>query len=102
MAIWSNSPNGKLSYGPSIAQGLRYSVNRINNTGIYIGPTLSYASPKNNRRGCLCLNEDRYGRDCCNGHLMEQGIGNINGTIETVVVVGAFSSGFSSGFATQI
>jgi hypothetical protein len=21
----------------------------------------------------LCLNENRYGRDCCNGALMEQG-----------------------------
>jgi hypothetical protein len=43
----------------------------------------------------LCLNENRYGRDCCNGALMEQGIGNIQGTN---IILGAFSNGFSSGF----
>jgi hypothetical protein len=82
---WSNSRNGNL----------RYSVNRENASGIYIGPTQGLSSPKNNRRGCLCLNENRYGRDCCNGALMEQGIGRIQGT---KIILGAFSSGFSSGF----
>ena len=82
---WSNSRNGNL----------RYSVNRENASGIYIGPTQGLSSPKNNRRGCLCLNENRYGRDCCNGALMEQGIGRIQGT---KVIKGAFSLGFSNGF----
>lgn len=86
MGIWSNSRNGNL----------RYSVNRQNASGIYIGPTQGLSSPKNNRRGCLCLNEDRYGRDCCNGALMEQGIGRIQGT--PAIIGGAFSSGFSNGF----
>lgn len=85
MGRWSNSRNGNL----------RYSVNRENNSGIFIGPTRGLSSPKNNRRGCLCLHENRYGRDCCNGALMEQGIGNIQGTN---IILGAFSNGFSSGF----
>ena len=71
MAIWSNSRNGDL----------RYSVNRMNNSGIYIGPTRGLSSPKNNRRGCLCQHEDRYGRDCCGGALIEQGIGVIQSPI---------------------
>lgn len=86
MGKWSNSRNGNL----------RYSVNRQNASGIYIGPTQGLSSPKNNRRGCLCLNEDRYGRDCCNGALMEQGIGRIQGT--PYAVRGAFNRGFSNGF----
>jgi hypothetical protein len=87
MGRWSNSRNGNL----------RYSVNRENNSGIYIGPTRGLSSPKNNRRGCLCLHENRYGRDCCNGALMEQGIGVIEGT-PTIIIRGAFSLGFSNGF----
>jgi hypothetical protein len=87
MGIWSNSRN----------QALRYSVNRENASGIYIGPTRGLSSPKNNRRGCLCLNENRYGRDCCNGALMEQGIGNIQAPAQ-FATRGGFSSGFSNGF----
>lgn len=85
MGIWSNSRNGNL----------RYSVNRENNSGIYIGPTQGLSSPKNSRMGCLCLDRDVYDRRCCNGALMNQGIGVIQGT---AVVLGAFSSGFSDGF----
>jgi hypothetical protein len=87
MGIWSNSRN----------QALRYSVNRENASGIYIGPTRGLSSPKNNRRGCLCLNENRYGRDCCNGALMEQGIGQIQAPAQ-FATRGDFSSGFSDGF----
>ena len=60
-------------------------------SGLYIGPTVSHSSPKNSRRGCLCLNSNTYSVNCCDGYLMNQGIGRINAT-------GAFSSGFSSGF----
>jgi hypothetical protein len=88
---WSNSRNGNL----------RYSVNRENASGIYIGPTQGLSSPKNNRRGCLCLNENRYGRDCCNGALMEQGIGRIQAAAN-FENRGAFSSGFSNGFAIGV
>jgi hypothetical protein len=86
MAKWSNSRNGNL----------RYSVNRENASGIYIGPTQGLSSPKNNRRGCLCLNENRYGRDCCQGALQQQGIGNIQGT--QIHTGGGFSDGYSDGF----
>jgi hypothetical protein len=85
MAIWSNSRNGNL----------RYSVNRENASGIYIGPTRGLSSPKNDRRGCLCVDEDRYGRDCCKGALISQGIGVIQGTGNGG---GAFSNGFDDGF----
>jgi hypothetical protein len=88
MAKWSNSRNGNL----------RYSVNRENASGIYIGPTQGLSSPKNSRRGCLCLNEDRYGRDCCNGALMAQGIGVIQGTRIRAYESSGFSNGFSLGF----
>jgi len=88
MAKWSNSRNGNL----------RYSVNRENASGIYIGPTQGLSSPKNNRRGCLCLDENRYGRDCCNGALMAQGIGNIQGTGANPYESSGFSTGFSLGF----
>ncbi len=89
MGKWSNSRNGNL----------RYSVNRENASGIWIGPTKGLSSPKNNRQGCLCLNEDRYGRDCCEGYLINQGIGNITGT---PITGGAFSNGFSSGFLISV
>jgi hypothetical protein len=39
------------------------------------------------------LNEDTYDVKCCNGALMNQGIGNIDKT-----PLGAFSDGYSSGF----
>ena len=85
MGKWSNSRNGNL----------RYSVNRENNSGIYIGPTLGLSSPKNSRRACLCLDRDTYDVSCCKGHLMQQGIGVIQGT---TIDIGAFSDGYSEGF----
>lgn len=84
---WSNSRNG----------ALRYSVNRENNSGYYIGATRGLSSPKNSRRACLCLGEDTYDVRCCNGALMEQGIGVIQGT-GAILNTGGFSFGFSSGF----
>jgi hypothetical protein len=90
MGIWSNSRNGNL----------RYSVNRENNSGIYIGPTQGLSSPKNSRRGCLCLHADIYHVDCCNGALMEQGIGVIQG-VATFNQKGAFSLGYSDGFDNE-
>ena len=87
MGIWSNSRNGNL----------RYSVNRQNASGIYIGPTKGLSSPKNDRRGCLCLDEERYGRDCCKGYLINQGIGRIQAAAH-FAERGGFSAGFSDGF----
>jgi hypothetical protein len=72
-----------------------YNQNQRKNSGVYFGPTRGRSSPKNSRRGCLCLNEDRYDIKCCNGALQAQGIGNIQGS---PVQRGAFSSGFSNGF----
>jgi hypothetical protein len=86
MGKWSNSRNGNL----------RYSVNRENASGIFLGPTQGLSSPKNSRRACLCLDSDTYDVRCCNGALMEQGIGVIQGT--PPVNIGAFSDGYSEGF----
>jgi len=86
MGKWSNSRNGNL----------RYSVNRENASGIYLGPTQGLSSPKNSRRACLCLDSDTYDVKCCNGALMQQGIGVIQGT--PPVNIGAFSDGYSEGF----
>lgn len=38
----------------------------------------SYSSPKGGKRGCLCIDEDKYDVKCCNGDLREQGIGPIS------------------------
>jgi hypothetical protein len=86
MGRWSNSTNGNL----------RYSVNRENNSGIYIGPTRGLSSPKNSRQGCLCLNEDTYDVKCCKGALMQQGIGQTQSPNRTGG--GGFSDGYDEGF----
>ena len=85
MGRWSNSRNGNL----------RYSVNRENASGIYIGPTRGLSSPKNSRRGCLCLDSNTYDVACCNGALMEQGIGQIEKAREPR---GEFSTAFGDAF----
>jgi hypothetical protein len=85
---WSNSRNGNL----------RYSVNRENASGIYIGPTRGLSSPKNSRRACLCVNSNTYDVKCCKGALMSQGIGQIQGVPFVAPDLGAFSFGFSDGF----
>lgn len=63
-------------------------------TGIYIGPTRGKSSPKNSRRGCLCTDGRTYSTECCEGYLINQGIGKI----ESVYDYGSFSAGFSDGF----
>ena len=68
-------------------------------SGISLGPTRSHSSPKNSRRGCLCLNQNTYSKECCKGYLMNQGIGKIQSTI---VERGAFSTGFSDGFDIEV
>lgn len=85
MAKWSNSRSGNL----------RYSVNRENNSGVYIGPTRGLSSPKNSRRGCLCLDSNTYDVKCCNGALMQQGIGQIQSPAE---VKGGFDNGYDNGY----
>ena len=72
-----------------------YRQNQRKNQGIYLGPTRGRSSPKNSRRGCLCLNSNTYSIKCCNGALQEQGIGQ---TQSPATQRGAFSSGFSDGF----
>lgn len=49
-------------------------------SGVQIGPTLGKSSPKNNRRACLCKDTNTYSRKCCEGYLINQGIGQIQGT----------------------
>lgn len=85
MAKWSNSSSGNL----------RYSVNRENQSGIYIGPTRGLSSPKNSRRACLCVNSNTYDVKCCKGALISQGIGQIQSTAQPK---GAFNDGYSDGF----
>jgi hypothetical protein len=70
-------------------------LRKYKDTGIYIGPTLGLSSPKNDRRACLCLDKNTYSRKCCNGLLIQQGIGKIQ---SPAVALGAFSNGFSNGF----
>ena len=86
MRRWYNSSSGNL----------RFSVNRENNSGIYIGPTRGLSSPKNSRRACLCLDEDTYDVRCCNGALMQQGIGQIQSARATGG--GGFDDGYDDGY----
>ena len=61
----------------------------------------SRTSPREDRRACLCAN-GTYSRKCCNGNMINQGIGRIysGGKINTVIKrpPRAFSEGFSNGF----
>lgn len=72
-----------------------YSNNQRKNSGIWLGPTVGRSSPKNSRRACLCVDSNTYSRRCCNGYLINQGIGNI----QQVKPQRAFSDGFSDGFS---
>lgn len=72
---------------------------RNSRKGIYIGATPGKSSPKNSRRGCLCEDGNTYSTSCCEGKLINQGIGKIE---STVVNPGQFSSGFSDGFDIKI
>jgi hypothetical protein len=67
--------------------------------GIYIGPTKGLSSPKNNRRGCLCLDKNTYSRKCCDGFLQQQGIGQ---TIYPRGYRGSFSTAFSFDFDREV
>ncbi len=40
--------------------------------------TPSNTSPVGGRRACLCTDEDTYRIDCCDGNLINQGIGPIS------------------------
>lgn len=71
------------------------SLRKSRESGIYIGPTIGKSSPKNSRRACLCADKNTYSRECCDGYLINQGIGK---TQSTIVSEGAFSQGFSNGF----
>ena len=71
------------------------SLRKRRETGVYIGPTIGKSSPRNSRRGCLCLDSNTYSTKCCDGYLQNQGIGR---TESVIVDYGAFSSGFSDGF----
>ena len=67
-------------------------------SGIYLGETRGRAIPRAEgaRRGCLCKDGKRYSRECCDGALRGQGIGQTQ--VPGGQVRGAFSSGFSDGF----
>jgi len=73
------------------------SQNQRKNSGIWLGPTVGKSSPKNSRRGCLCLDGRRYSRNCCDGFLANQGIGQTQSPA-VVTRTGGFSNGFSDGF----
>lgn len=66
-------------------------------SGVYLGPTRGKSSPKNNRQACLCVNSNTYSRKCCNGALIQQGIGPTQVPAQ-FATRGAFSNGFSNGF----
>jgi len=75
----------------------RYHSKRIN-TGRKYGMTEGLSSPKRNTRACLCADGKTYSRECCNGLLINQGIGKISSVYP---VEGSFSNGFSNGFEIE-
>jgi hypothetical protein len=74
------------------------SQNQRANSGYYYGPTRGLSSPKNSRRACLCLDGRGYSRRCCNGALLEQGIGQT----EVAYKAGSFSRAFSNDFDNSL
>lgn len=74
-----------------------YNQNMRKYSGVFFGATRGKAVPKNRRRGCLCKDADIYSTECCEGALVNQGIGQIQGVL---LGSGAFSDGFSNGFLT--
>lgn len=59
------------------------------------GPTRGLAVPRNGRQGCLCLETNNYSRECCDGLLINQGIGQ---TQSPRGYRGAYSTAFSFDF----
>lgn len=41
--------------------------------------TQGYTSPRGGKRGCLCPETLTYNKNCCNGNLINQGIGALTG-----------------------
>lgn len=39
---------------------------------------MEYNSPQDDDRACLCKDKNTYSRECCDGSLWAQGIGNIS------------------------
>lgn len=72
-----------------------FTQNQRANQGIYFGPTVGKSSPKNSRRGCLCLDKDTYDVKCCKGYLQNQGIGQ---TQSAPYIYGDFNDSFNDGF----
>lgn len=60
-------------------------------------PKHSYgnAVPRSGMEACLCADKLTYSRKCCQGYLINQGIGS---TISPYPTGGGFSNGFSNGF----
>jgi len=50
---------------------------------------------------CICKDQLTYSRKCCEGYLINQGIGSITGTVVTTAT-SPWSSGFSSAFGPVI
>jgi hypothetical protein len=44
----------------------------------------SRSSPKSNTRACLCADTNTYSRKCCQGAMINQGIGNVTGTFNNL------------------
>lgn len=42
-------------------------------------------SPTNTKGACLC-DDGTYSKDCCKGETINQGIGQLNGTVESDVI----------------
>jgi hypothetical protein len=70
--IYANRPTPKHSYGQAV--------------------------PRSGMEACLCADKLTYSKKCCEGYLINQGIGN---TISPYPAqTGGFSQGFSNGFQT--
>jgi|TARA_R110000751_G_scaffold71751_5_gene145590 hypothetical protein len=44
----------------------------------------SRSSPRSNTRACLCADTNTYSRKCCQGAMINQGIGNVTGTFNNL------------------
>lgn len=46
----------------------------------------SYSSPRGSRRACLCKDGRTYSRKCCDGELINQGIGSLSGGGSSIII----------------
>lgn len=61
----------------------------------------SRTSPKSGSRACLCQDSNTYSRKCCNGNMINQGVGSLVGHQDAIIsqIHKSFNNDFDKSFA---